>query len=204
MSQTSPLWVVRLNRKLLRFRMVRLVVVLTVTSLILLSPRASFADDVQAQSLSEEISMLLTFGNESTTVQIEQCTLQISTVLRTTCTRSREAKIDTVTIKIAEVKGFELRPFQERFVWDIELDVPKPPRLQTIFNHHFRGKNAAFETFSDEMGRLLEESDIETNRTIGVCDGTTYVRKERNLMLFFDDTPQNMSYFDALVDQCQP
>jgi hypothetical protein len=161
------------------------------------------ADDAKTHALTQEIAALLTYANDTTEVEISQCTLQIQTLLRTTCEYSSQPKWKKTTLRLDEISSFEMRPFQERAVMSVDLDVPLPSRFQTQLNHLIKGKDVAFEVFSKESERLLAESDIVSNQTHVSCDGTVYAKKRRSLTLFFDKAPKMIEHFAVLVDQCQ-
>ncbi|MCL6283799.1 hypothetical protein M3P21_09690 [Ruegeria sp. 2012CJ41-6] len=106
-------------------------------------------------------------------------------------------------IYLPEIRSLEFRPHNQGFALRIEFDVPLPSRLMTILSHHLKGEKAAFEEFSAESDRLLEETDLISNETVGICGGDYTSKKSRSATLFFDAKPSMWSSFEALVEECK-
>lgn len=173
------------------------------TALTLFGPTQSVADVAKTQLLSQEIAQLLSNKNDTTTVEINECTLRIVTRVRTTCSYPSEPNWSHTTLKLSEIRSFKVKPFRKRVVLSVEIDVPLPTKLDTLTNRLLKSEQEAFETYLEESNRLLEESDIASNRTLTSCTGGSYVRKGRSMKLFLDAEPQTINHLNALIARCQ-
>ncbi len=174
-----------------------------VATIAFLFPMQSSADDGKTQALSHELATMLRHRNETTKVEFNECTLQIKRRVRTTCRYPTEPNWAHTTLKLGEIKSFELNSFREWSVLSVNLDIPEPSYLQTQLNQYLMGRDAAFEIFMKESDRLFKESNVASNETIISCTGTNSVTKRRSHMLFLDAVPESIDHFQVLIDQCR-
>lgn len=169
---------------------------------------AAYPSLVGAQSygvaeFSQEFSSLLTHRNETTDVALDQCTLKIQTRVRTSCSYPTEPNWKHTTIDLREIKELELRPFRDGYVLVVEFDVPLPSRLKTLAIKQLNGERAAFDFYSAESDRLLNERELISNETIISCTGETSERpRSRSIRLFLDEEPATWHHFEAIVQNC--
>jgi hypothetical protein len=173
------------------------------TSLALTLPIAAQAQEQNTTALIGEIADLLTFGNETTLVSIEQCTLRISTQTRTSCTYPSEPNWSETTIALNEVRDIEIRPHIDRYTVWVELDVPQPSIIWMMLTGQRGDDETNFEMFATESRRLLDESDIVSHTTSISCTGQEYPQKQRTIILFLDKVPESWDSFAAIVEECR-
>lgn len=166
-------------------------------------PTIIWAQSDGIAAISKEFSSLLIPRNETTEVAIEQCTLTIEKRVRTSCTYATEPNWTFTTIDLREINGLQLRPFREGFALSVEFDVPKPSRLRTALILQLQGEKAARDFYFAELDRLLNESELMSNKTFVSCTGEKSEQpRSRSMILFFDDKPTTWQSFEALVQNC--
>lgn len=167
-------------------------------------PTLTEAQNLSSDDVLQEFSTLLTFGNETTDVSLDQCTLSIQTRVRTSCTYQSEPNWKYTTIDLSEVHELELRPFREGYVLSLEFDVPRPSQLQTLAIRLSDGEQAALDFVIAESTRLLNETELRSNVTFQSCTGETFEQpRSRVLSIFLDDVPQTWDDFELLVQNCK-
>lgn len=166
-------------------------------------PALIAAEDIDASEVSQEFSSLLTHRNNSTEVELNQCSLAIHTRVRNSCSYPSEPNWQKTTIDLREVKEIELRPFNHGFVLDIEFDVPTPSLIQTLAVRQLKGEQAAFDFHRAEADRLLKEHELVSNETLISCTGKISKQpKSRSLLLFLDSKPRTWHEFEKIVQNC--
>lgn len=171
--------------------------------LVAVYPALVGAQSSGAAEFFQEFSSLLTHGNGTTEVALDQCILKIQTRVRTSCSYPTEPNWKHTTIDLREIKELELRPFRDGYVLVVEIDLPLPSRLKTLAIMQLYGEQAAFDFFSAESERLLNEHEPQSKETIISCTGETSERpRSRSIMLFLDDKPATWDHFEAIVQNC--
>lgn len=153
--------------------------------------------------LADEIAALLYHGNDTTEVSIEQCTLQITTRVRETCSYPTEPNISQVTIYLNEVEEMEFWPGRERQILNIELIVPKPAFFETWWNRTTKGDKVALEEYMIESERLLIESEIRSRDTSISCTGLKFEKIQPSILLILEAKPRFWSEMQKLISTCR-
>ncbi|WP_204114763.1 hypothetical protein [Shimia biformata] len=164
---------------------------------------ATYPQSDNPSDVFQEFASLLSHRNETTKVVVEQCVLKIETQVRKTCKYPTEPNWAITAIALNEINSLKIRPFREGVVVDIKLDVPTPSRFKTQMIKLRYGNKAAFDHFSAELDRLLNESKITSNKTLVTCTGEKVPQKRRSITLFFDSKPTMWGHFETMIQNCK-
>lgn len=161
------------------------------------------AQSNDTEAFTQEFLSLLTHRNDTTEVTLEQCTLTIQIRFPTSCAKPTDQERKVTTIDLREIKEMELRPFDDGFVLDFDMDVPLPSRLKTLAIRTSEGRAAAFEFFRTEADRLLSETELTSNQGFVSCTGKiSKLPKSRSIMLFLNEEPATWGDFEKIVENC--